>query len=73
MRNSALIAVGSVTLVLAVYALLILLRTGTGWVSLLFSLSPLLVTVMVFVVIRYDKYAGKELEEEEEFGYADLP
>lgn len=73
MRKNALLAVGSVTLVLAIYALLILLRTGAGWVSLLFSLSPLLVAAMVYIVIRYDTYAGKELEEEEEFGYADLP
>jgi hypothetical protein len=38
--------------------------------GILFFLSPFLVIWMVYRVIRYDSYHGKELNDEE-WGYAD--
>jgi len=33
--------------------------------------SPLLLVWMIFTVIRYGKYSGRELKEGEEYGYND--
>jgi hypothetical protein len=40
-------------------------------VMLLFS--PLFICWMVYCVIRYGIFNGKELQEEEEYGYSDRP
>ncbi|MDB5119279.1 MAG: hypothetical protein JWN56_497 [Sphingobacteriales bacterium] len=38
----------------------------------MFLFSPLVVLYMVYSVIRYGKYTGKELMENEEWGYEDM-
>lgn len=47
----------------------------TGWspvvTGILFFLSPFLVIWMVYRIIRYDNYSGRELNEGDEWGYAD--
>ena len=60
-----------VSILLVVYTILLF----TGWspvaTGILFFLSPFLVIWMVYRIIRYDNYSGKELNEGEEWGYAD--
>jgi hypothetical protein len=38
----------------------------------LFLLSPFVVLYMVYMVIRYGVYSGRELDEDEEWGYEDV-
>ena len=70
MKRSVNFPVMLVTSVLFVYAVLL----ATGWspvlAGTLFFLSPFLVIWMVYRVLRYDSYNGKELNEEE-WGYTD--
>ena len=44
-----------------------------NWVALVFSVSPILIIWMVWVVLKYGEYNGEELEDEQEFGYVDRP
>lgn len=71
MKRNSNLPVTIVTGLLLLYIILL----GTGWspplTGFLFFLSPLLVIWMVYRVIRYDTYNGKELNEDEEWGYAD--
>lgn len=63
-------AIAFATLYLLVF--LILLQTEyDGWVWGLFLFSPLVVIGMVYTVIRYGKFTGRELKENEEWGYED--
>jgi hypothetical protein len=39
--------------------------------GLIFTLSPILVMWLVYNVIRNGKYSGRELDENEEWGYTD--
>lgn len=71
MRKSARLPVIVVTVLLVIYVLLILLHTGLNWAGLIFFLSPFGVIWMVYSVIRHDTYRGRELKEEEEWGYSD--
>lgn len=70
LRNSTF-AVVTVSLLLLFYV--VLLRTG--WLAplagLVYALSPLFMLWLVYTVIRYGKYSGKELQENEEWGYQD--
>jgi len=59
-----------VTIVLIVYVVLLVTGWSTVLAGILFFLSPFLVIWMVYRVIRYDSYHGKELNDEE-WGYAD--
>ena len=69
-KRSVSFPVTFVTILLIVYTVLLV----TGWsmvlTGILFFLSPFLVIWMVYRVIRYDSYHGKELNDEE-WGYAD--
>lgn len=71
MKLPAPLPVILVSVLLVVYTILL----KTGWLpvvtGILFFLSPFLVIWMVYRIIRYDKYTGRELNEEEEWGYAD--
>ena len=70
LKSSVSFPVTVVTIVLIVYAVLLLTGWSTVWAGILFFLSPFLVIWMVYRVIRYDSYHGKELNEKE-WGYAD--
>lgn len=67
-RLSVAIIFGSLYLI----TFLILLYTEHyRWVWALFLFSPLLIIAMIYMVIRYGKYTGRELNENEEWGYED--
>ena len=56
------------------YFLAFLVSLNTGYERLtwiLFSFSPFLLLYLAYSVIRYGKFTGHELEEDEEWGYED--
>ena len=57
--------------VLGLYYYLALSGNESGLTSLLFSIFPFLFLWIVFSILKYGKFEGKELEKEEEWGYAD--
>jgi hypothetical protein len=65
------IVIGAVSLILIFYTALAVWGIFPGLVLMLFSLSPVLVIWMVWVVLKHGTYNGPELKEGEEFGYAD--
>jgi hypothetical protein len=71
MRGNNNLSAAVVTFLLLLYVILL----ATGWspplTGLIFFLSPFAVIWMVYRVIRYDTYHGKELKENEEWGYSD--
>lgn len=69
-RNEA-IPVITVSVILIFYAILILTRVSFPFINFLFFISPFLLIWMVYNVIRFGDYKGRELEEDEEWGYAD--
>ncbi|WP_026898048.1 hypothetical protein [Daejeonella oryzae] len=40
--------------------------------SILFLLSPIMLLYLIYSVIRYGKYNGRELEKDEEWAYEDM-
>lgn len=66
------IAVGLVTLILTVYTAVAFAGVLPGFILLTFSLSPLLVIWMVWVVLKHGTFNGRELKGDEEYGYSDL-
>ena len=65
------IAIGIASLILLFYTILAVYGLFPAIILLIFSLSPVLVIWMVWVVIKHGTYHGPELQEGEEFGYAD--
>jgi hypothetical protein len=58
----------------SLYLLLFLVALHTGYFYLmgpLFLSSPLILLYMFYLVIREGKYTGKELKDDEEWGYED--
>ncbi len=70
MNRSVIVAIIA-TLYLLVYVILYVLGAGSGLVTILFTLSPLVVLWLVFTVLKDDSVPVRELEEGEEWGYAD--
>jgi hypothetical protein len=66
--NHETIAVAGVSLTLLIYTILASTGVLLTWVALIFSISPLLIIWMVWVVLRFGEYQGEELQEEQEFG-----
>lgn len=60
----------AVTLYLVIYTLLFQLGASFNLLGILFMLSPFLVIWMVYTVLRFGKFEGKELDEDE-WGYCD--
>jgi hypothetical protein len=60
-----------VSAVLVLYLILILTKAPLLYINIIFTASPFLVSWMVYCVIRYGKYKGRVLSEDEEWGYAD--
>jgi len=63
------VIIGSAVLLL--YCWMILSGNESGLTSLIFSFSPFLLLWIVFSILRHGKFEGKELEEQEEWGYTD--
>ncbi|KIC90585.1 hypothetical protein [Flavihumibacter sp. ZG627] len=70
MNRSVIVAIIA-TLYLLVYIILYVLGAGSGLVTILFTLSPLVVLWLVFTVLKDDSVPVRELEDGEEWGYAD--
>lgn len=60
-----------VSVLLVVYTILLVTDWSPAATGILFFLSPFLVIWMVYRIIRYDNYSGRELNEGDEWGYAD--
>jgi hypothetical protein len=60
-----------VTLYLIVYTFLHQSGVSLKVLGVMFLLSPFLVVWMAYTILRYAPYDGKDLEENEEWGYAD--
>lgn len=71
--NHESIAVGGVSLTLLLYTMFASTGILLNWVALIFSVSPVLIIWMVWVVLKYGEYNGEELDDEQEFGYVDRP
>ena len=56
---------------LLLYYLLVFSNTAISLAYAIFVASPFLLSWMGYTVIRHGKHTGKELEENEEWGYAD--
>lgn len=59
------------TTYLLIYVVLFDTGASLQVLSAMFALSPIPILVVVYQVLRNATYTGKELEEGEEFGYAD--
>lgn len=70
MNRSIIVAIIA-TLYLLVYVILYVLGAGSGLVTILFTFSPLVVLWLVFTVLKDDSVPVRELEDGEEWGYAD--
>ena len=71
MNNKELIPVATVTSLLIIYTILIATRSLLLIANGIFIASPSLIVWMIYSVIRFGKYNGRELSEDEEWGYAD--
>jgi hypothetical protein len=62
-------AVTVVSIVLFAYCILILLKSPIAF--FVFSISPLLILWVAYVIIRFGIFTGRELEYDEEWVYSD--
>lgn len=60
-----------VTLYLIVYTILLRLEVSPGVSLFMFSISPFLVVWMAYTILKHAPYNGRELNENEEYGYQD--
>lgn len=60
------------SLYLVIYT--VLFHTGTSSIilTLMFAASPFLVIWMAVTIMKYGKFSGRELGEQEEWGYQDV-
>lgn len=70
LRNAKFVAF-FVTAYLIIYQILIGTGASLSLVAPLFFLSPFLLIWLVYVVLKFEKFQGKVLEEDEEWGYQD--
>ncbi len=49
----------------------VLLQYKTDIAILMLTFSPIVLVWMVFTILKHGKYNGRELDEHEEYGYAD--
>jgi hypothetical protein len=59
------------TLYLVVYTLLIRFEASFNTIAVMFLLSPFLVIWMAYNILKYGKFNGRELQENEEWGYSE--
>lgn len=60
-----------VTIYLVIYTLLYQSGASLKVLGTMFLLSPFLVVWMAYTILRYAPYNGRELKEDEEWGYQD--
>jgi hypothetical protein len=61
------------TIYLLVYVVLLQLNWASNVTWAMFFLSPVLLVSLAYSIIRYGKYSGRELNEDQEWGYSDRP
>ena len=71
MLRSATFATTFVTLYLVIYTILFHTGASSAITSCMFAASPFLVIWMAYTILKYGKYSGPELEENQEWGYQD--
>jgi hypothetical protein len=71
MKKKENVAVFTVTGLFLLYCLLLFTNSYIELAYAIFFTSPFLVAWMVYAVIYNGKYTGKELNDDEEWGYAD--
>lgn len=71
MLRNATVAATIVSIYLLLYIILLHSEASLQLMSVLFFFSPVMVIYMVYTVLRYGKYEGKELSSDEEWGYQD--
>lgn len=72
MVKNPIFAILTVTAYLAFFAVITRLLPVLPLLFIMYAISPLLVIWMVYTVIRYGRYNGKELREGQEWGYEDV-
>lgn len=70
MLHKDILSVLGVTFYLFVYILLLQFERTVGYAIVMLLFSPLLICWMVYTVIKYGKYNGRQVNEDE-FGYQD--
>jgi hypothetical protein len=65
-------AASFVTLYLVIYTVLFQTGASSAILTGMFAVSPLLVIWMAITIMKYGKYSGRELDEQEEWGYQDM-
>lgn len=71
MLKNPVFSVAFVTIYLVVYTLLLHTGASMNVVLTMFLVSPVLVLWMVYVVLKFGKFEGRELEPDQEWGYSD--
>lgn len=71
MNRKEAIPVISVSILLIFFVVLIFLQEWLPVIQIIFLISPFAVVWMVYSVIRHGEYKGRELDKDEEWGYAD--
>jgi hypothetical protein len=69
MRNDK-VSIALVTLYFVIYLALLQFEATQSYGFLMLSVAPLLLGWMVYTILKYGKYSGRELGNEE-FGYQD--
>ncbi|MVT08299.1 hypothetical protein [Chitinophaga tropicalis] len=70
LRNSKF-SIIAVTTYLLVYCVLLQIERTQSVAVLMFVISPVPLIWMVYTILKYGKYNGRELAENEEYGYQD--
>lgn len=65
-------SITTVTAYVVVFVVISRLHADLSLLLTLYPISPLLVIWMVYTVIRYGSYSGRELREGQEWGYEDV-
>lgn len=71
MLRDASFAIKVVSVYLLIYLIVIVGGYSLRLALLMFSVSPVLLAWMFYIVIRYGSYKGRELKEDEEWAYLD--
>lgn len=61
------------TVYLLVYVVLLQFNLANNFTTILFFLSPLLLCLLAYSIIRYGTYNSEELHDDEHWGYQDRP
>lgn len=71
--NHETVAIGGVSMTLLLYTIIASTGILLNWGAVIFAVSSVLITWMVWIVLKHGNYNGEELEDEQEFGYVNRP